>query len=66
MTVHAIGVNPVEAYIRSGTYASKPKLPYTPGADAAGLIAAVGQGVTRMKPGDRVYVTASKPVIVLR
>ena len=32
--VHAAGVNPVETYIRSGTYASKPALPYTPGSDA--------------------------------
>ena len=28
--IHAIGVNPVDTYIRSGTYATKPALPYTP------------------------------------
>ena len=34
--VKAVGVNPVESYIRTGTYATKPALPYTPGNDAAG------------------------------
>ncbi len=57
--VRAAGVNPVEAYIRSGTYASKPNLPYTPGTDAAGEVVAVGPEVKRVKAGDRVYVTAS-------
>ena len=55
--VHAAGVNPVEAYIRTGTYASKPNLPYTPGTDAGGVVAAVGSGVKRFKEGDRVYTT---------
>lgn len=58
--VHAIGVNPVEAYIRSGTYASKPKLPYTPGTDAAGVVLAIGADVTRTRVGARVYTTASQ------
>lgn len=57
--VHAIGVNPVESYIRTGTYAIKPQLPYTPGADAAGEILSVGPGVTALKPGDRVYTAGS-------
>ncbi len=57
--VHAAGVNPVEAYIRTGTYAVKPNLPYTPGVDAGGVVVAVGPGVTRVKAGDRVYTTAS-------
>ena len=34
--VKALGVNPVDTYIRSGTYARKPTLPYTPGTDFAG------------------------------
>jgi NADPH2:quinone reductase len=54
--VHAVGVNPYDAYMRAGTYAVKPPLPYTPGSDGAGLIEAVGPGVTKVKPGDRVYV----------
>jgi NADPH2:quinone reductase len=53
--VHAVGVNPVDTYIRTGTYASKPALPYTPGSDAAGEVEAVGDGVTGVRPGDRVY-----------
>jgi NADPH2:quinone reductase len=51
----AIGVNPVEVYIRSGTYARKPNLPYTPGTDVAGIVEAVGPGVNSVKKGDRVY-----------
>ena len=53
--VKAVGVNPVESYIRTGTYATKPALPYTPGNDAAGVVKQVGEGVTSIKSGDRVY-----------
>jgi NADPH:quinone reductase len=53
--VHAIGVNPYDTYMRSGAYAIKPPLPYTPGSDAAGVVEVVGSGVTKVKPGDRVY-----------
>lgn len=56
--VAAAGVNPVDTYIRSGTYARKPALPYTPGTDAAGTIEAVGQGVTGHEPGQRVWIAA--------
>jgi NADPH2:quinone reductase len=57
--VRAAGVNPVEAYIRAGTYAMKPKLPYTPGQDAAGEISAIGSDVKKVKVGDRVYTSGS-------
>jgi len=57
--LHAAGVNPVESYIRTGTYAIKPALPYTPGNEGAGVVAAVGEGVTRVKAGDRVYTSGS-------
>lgn len=57
--IHATGINPVETYIRSGTYALKPKLPYTPGSDGAGIVDSVGPGVTGFKPGDRVYIGGS-------
>lgn len=57
--VGAVGVNPVDTYIRSGAHAVKPKLPYTPGHDAAGTIEAVGEGVTRVGAGERVYVAGS-------
>lgn len=59
VSVKAVGVNPVESYIRTGTYATKPNLPYTPGNDAGGVIAEVGPDVTGVKVGDRVYTSAS-------
>lgn len=54
--VRAVGVNPVDAYVRKGAYARKPALPYTPGADAAGTVEAVGAHVTACSPGQRVYI----------
>jgi NADPH:quinone reductase len=54
--VRAAGVNPVDTYIRSGNYAIKPALPYTPGNDGAGEVEAVGADVKAFKPGDRVYI----------
>ena len=53
--IHAAGVNPYDTYMRTGTYAQKPPLPYTPGSDGAGVIEAVGEGVKKVKTGDRVY-----------
>jgi len=53
---HAIGVNPVDTYLRSNTDNRGPKLPYTPGSDAAGVVESVGSGVTTVKAGERVYV----------
>jgi NADPH2:quinone reductase len=57
--MHAVGVNPVDTYIRAGRYASKPALPYTPGMDGAGVIEAVGEGVSGVEVGDRVYTAGS-------
>ncbi|MGD1101922.1 MAG: NADPH:quinone reductase [Terriglobia bacterium] len=54
--VKAAGVNPYDTYMRQGTYAIKPALPYTPGSDAAGIVDSVGEGVEGFAPGDRVYV----------
>ncbi|HXE52765.1 MAG TPA: NADPH:quinone reductase [Tepidisphaeraceae bacterium] len=56
--VRAIGVNPVETYIRAGKYGTR-QFPFTPGTDAAGVIESVGPGVTRFKPGQRVYTSGS-------
>jgi len=53
--IHAAGVNPYDTYMRAGTYAVKPPLPYTPGSDGAGVIEEVGDGVKKVKKGDRVY-----------
>ena len=57
--IHATGINPVETYIRAGTYARLPSLPYTPGNDGAGVIEQVGAGVSEFKAGDRVYTSGS-------
>jgi NADPH:quinone reductase len=53
--IHAAGVNPYDTYMRAGTYAIKPPLAYTPGSDGAGVVEAVGDGVKKVKRGDRVY-----------
>jgi len=58
VSVKAIGVNPVDSYIRSGTYARKPQLPYIPHTDIGGIVEAVGGSVSRFKKGDRVYAFA--------
>ncbi|EGD82230.1 zeta-crystallin [Salpingoeca rosetta] len=57
--VFATGVNPVDTYIRAGKYAKLPQLPYTPGAEGAGVVAKVGADVKHVKVGDRVYVTGT-------
>ena len=57
--IHGAGVNPYDTYMRAGTYAVKPPLPYTPGSDGAGVIEAVGDGVKKVKKGDRVYTAKS-------
>ena len=59
VTVKAAGVNPVDTYIRSGTYHPDLSLPYTPGLDAAGVVAAVGPDVHHRSVGQRVYVAWS-------
>ncbi len=48
--VQAVGVNPVDTYVRAGTYGKLPALPYTPGSDAAGVL---------HDGGARVYVAGS-------
>src|SRR5512132_2768175 len=57
--MHAVGVNPVETYIRAGTYARLPALPYTPGNDGAGVIEQIGPDVNEFKTGDHVYTGGS-------
>jgi NADPH:quinone reductase len=56
--MHAVGVNPVETYIRSGIY-PKPPTPYTPGNDGAGVIEAIGPEISQVAVGDRVYIAGS-------
>jgi NADPH2:quinone reductase len=50
---HAIGVNYIDVYYRIGRYAA-PHSPFTPGMEAAGVVDAVGEGVTKFAVGDRV------------
>jgi len=57
--IRAIGVNPVDTYIRAGIYPALPNLPYTPGLDAAGIVSAIGPDVKHRKVGDRVYCFGS-------
>ena len=47
--MYAAGVNPVDTYIRSGSYSRRPTLPYIPGLDSAGTIEKVGAEVTKFK-----------------
>jgi threonine dehydrogenase-like Zn-dependent dehydrogenase len=53
--IHAAGVNPYDTYMRAGTYAVKPTLPYTPGSDGAGVVEAVGEGVKKVRQNDHIY-----------
>jgi NADPH2:quinone reductase len=57
--IHAAGVNPVDTYIRAGIYARKPQLPYTPGSDGSGVVAAVGEEVESVAIGQRVFLSGS-------
>jgi NADPH2:quinone reductase len=57
--IRAVGVNPVDTYIRSGKYPVLPNPPYTPGTDAAGLLRAIGDGVQGLALGSRVYIGGS-------
>lgn len=53
--LHAAGINPVDVKMREGFYKIDP-LPFTLGFDGAGVVEAVGDGVTDFKPGDEVVV----------
>src|SRR5690349_8546532 len=49
--IRAAGINPVDTYLRSGTYAFKPPLPYSPGTDGAGEVEALGPDVDSLPRG---------------
>lgn len=53
--IHAAGVNPVDTYVRAGAFGYAPAVPYTPGADGAGVVEQVGKGIQGISPGQRVY-----------
>ena len=52
--VHAAGMNFPDSLMLAGKYQFKPAFPFSPGGEVGGVVAAVGEGVTRVKPGDRV------------
>lgn len=54
VAVRAAGVNYVDALFVQGLYQVKPPLPFTPGGEVAGEVAAVGEGVEAPAIGDRV------------
>lgn len=54
VSVHAAGINFPDALVVSGAYQTLPERPFTPGKDLAGVVRAVGYGVSDFKPGDRV------------
>lgn len=57
---HFIGLNFPDALMLQGKYQKKPQPPFVPGRDCAGIVHAVGAGVTRCKPGDRVVAQLFK------
>lgn len=54
IAVRAVGVNFADVLARQGLYPEAPKPPFVPGYEVAGVIDAVGEGVSGVKPGDRV------------
>ena len=54
LDVHAAGVNFPDTLIIEGKYQFKPPFPFSPGGEAAGVVAAVGEKITHLKVGDRV------------
>ncbi|MBL4917706.1 quinone oxidoreductase family protein [Szabonella alba] len=56
---HACGLNFIDIYQRSGVYAQA--MPFALGMEAAGVVEAVGEGVTHLKPGDRAAYAATPP-----
>lgn len=59
LSVKAVGLNFPDALIVQGLYQRKPPLPFSPGAEASGIVDAVGPGVTSVRTGDRVLAITS-------
>jgi len=57
--IHAAGVNFPDVLIIQNKYQFKPELPFTPGSELAGVVRAVGEGVTHVKTGDKVLAFVS-------
>jgi NADPH:quinone reductase len=56
---HAVGLNFIDVYQRTGLYQNP--LPLTLGMEGAGIVEAVGEGVTHLKPGDRAAYASNPP-----
>lgn len=54
---HRISVNFPDLLVLRGRYQVQPPLPFTPGKEVAGVVAAVGPGVASPRPGDRVWAS---------
>jgi NADPH2:quinone reductase len=57
--IQAAGINFPDILLIAGTYQVKIPPPFVPGNEAAGIVEAVGEGVSRVRPGDRVIATPS-------
>lgn len=55
--IHAASVNPIDTYVREGGVEPAGGLPHVGGADMAGVVEAVGDGVEGVAAGDRVFAT---------
>ena len=58
--VEAAGVNFPDVLIIQNKYQFKPELPFTPGSELAGIVTAVGEGVSHLKAGDKVIAFAGQ------
>jgi NADPH2:quinone reductase len=58
LSVKAAGVNFPDILIIQGKYQFKPEFPFSPGGEVAGIVKEVGEGVTSLKPGDRVIASS--------
>lgn len=58
VAVRAAGLNFADLLLIAGQYQEKPSFPFTPGAEAAGVVAEIGAGVNNIRVGDRVIVLA--------
>ncbi|WP_048810039.1 NADPH:quinone reductase [Candidatus Methylacidiphilum infernorum] len=55
IAVKAAGVNPVDTYIRAGSFGYQKSLPFVPGIDGAGIVEEAGEGVSKFPKGQRVF-----------
>lgn len=53
--VEAVAVNPVDTFVRSGTFSTPLPFPFVIGRDLVGMVVATGPGVSRFRIGDRVW-----------